>query len=69
MEQKKKAFKILYHLIANQQITHKEAYYLADAIFDVEYYPIAVPAVNEEAENPRDKTPHTVEGAGFRLPE
>lgn len=68
MEQKKKAFKILYHLIANQHITHKEAYYLADAIFDVEYYPIAVPAVNKEAENPPDNTPNTVEVAGFRLP-
>lgn len=70
MKTKKKAFNILYNLIANQQLTNKEAYDIADAIFEVEFYPVAVPnPIDVTAQENQQEQVKQIEVAGFRLPE
>lgn len=52
MDPRKKAFKTLYKLICEQKVTFKEAFDIADAVFEKEYYPVPVPTVLGDEENP-----------------
>lgn len=56
MDPRKKAFKTLYQLICEQKVTFKEAFDIADAVFETEYYPVPVPTVLGDEENPTEKS-------------
>lgn len=56
MRSEKKAFKVVYELIADGVITDKEAFNLVEGIFEKEYYPVPVPTVMDNEENPTEKS-------------